>query len=75
MGLCYLKDLWLLPSNSLQERFGKDLVATIDKALSLKPEPICNFTTPPNFSTCYVLHYEVEKMSQLLLIIENYDNC
>ena len=70
MGLRYLKDLWLLPPNSLQERFGKDLVATIDKALSLKPEPICNFTTPPNFSTCYILHYEIEKMSQLLLITE-----
>ncbi len=71
MGVRYLNDLWLLPSNGLQERFGNDdLVATINKALSLKPEPICNFTAPPNFSNCYVLPYEIEEINQLLLVAE-----
>ena len=70
MGVHYLKDLWLLPSNGLQERFGNDLVATINKALHLRPEPICNFIAPPNFSTCYVLPYEIEEISQLLLVTE-----
>ena len=71
MGVRYLNDLWLLPSNGLQERFGNDdLVATINRALSLKPEPICNFTAPPNFSNCYVLPYEIEEINQLLLVAE-----
>ena len=71
MGVRYLNDLWLLPSNGLQVRFGNDdLVTTINKALSLKPEPICNFTAPPNFSTCYVLPYEIEEINQLLLVAE-----
>ncbi len=70
MGVYYLKDLWVLPLSGLQRRFGSDLITTINKALCLKPEPITNFTEPPNFSSCHVLPYEIKKISQLLPVIE-----
>ena len=70
MGVCYLKDLWVLPLSGLQKRFGSDLITTINKALCLKPEPILKFTEPPNFSSCHVLPYEIGKISQLFPVIE-----
>lgn len=68
MGIRYLSDVWLLPSNGLQKRFGKDILTTLNKALSLESEPICNFIASPNFSTSYVLPYEIEEISLLLLV-------
>ena len=70
MGVCYLKDLWVLPLSGLQKRFGSNLITTINKALCLKPEPILKFTEPPNFSSCHVLPYEIDKISQLFPVIE-----
>ena len=70
MGVHSLKDLWILPLSGLQKRFGSDLITTINKALCLKPEPILNFTEPPNFSICHVLPYEIEKISQLMPVAE-----
>ncbi len=55
MGVHSLKDLWILPLSGLQKRFGSDLITTINKALCLEPEPILNFTEPPNFSICHIL--------------------
>ena len=68
MGVRYLSDIWVLPSNGLRKRFGTDILTTLNKALSLESEPICNFIASPNFSTSYVLPYEIEKISLLLLV-------
>ena len=70
MGVYYLKDLWVLPLSGLQKRFGSNLITTINKALCLKPEPIQKFTESPNFSSYHVLPYEIEKIGQLLPVIE-----
>tara|TARA_B100002003_G_C14151025_1_gene553630 strand:+ start:3030 stop:4496 length:1467 start_codon:yes stop_codon:yes gene_type:complete len=72
MGVRCLRDIWRLPASGLRKRFGSDLINRLNKAIGKAPEPTRNYQPPPAFVTSYDLPYEIENLTRLLPLIDEF---
>lgn len=70
MGVRYLRDIWRLPVDGLRKRFGSAFINQLNRAVGKMPEPLRYYQTPPAFSSCYDLPYEIENLGLLLPVVD-----
>jgi protein ImuB len=72
MGVRHLRDLWRLPDEGLRKRFGSDFLNQLHKAVGERPEPQHYYQPPPVFQSSYDLPCEIENVSLLLPVVEEF---
>ncbi|MCB1669695.1 MAG: DNA polymerase Y family protein [Gammaproteobacteria bacterium] len=72
MGVRRLRDLWRLPAAGLRKRFGSSFVDQLFKAVGERPEPQHYYQPPPAFRCSYDLPCEVDNVSLLLPVVEEF---
>jgi protein ImuB len=66
LGIKRLKDCLALPRDGLARRFGPELVALLDRALGLRPDPRPAYVPPERFASRIELPAEIEHVEGLL---------
>lgn len=69
LGIRTLGDCLTLPRAGLARRLGRDLLAVLDRALGLQPEPRQAWQPPPVFQDGLELPAEVERAEQLVFAL------